>query len=453
MAKTEPAQQGAQQASAHRPCGCGGSAGGQPCGCGTDTVPPDAIITERNRYFTGKFMTARDFASEQDYHRSRHLLHNRLFHEWGIVCGLQVVPHWNPDCRESWVIVEPGIAIDCYGRELVLRSRMPVELPRDLGTTQETQPDHGTPTTPTAPEATEDEAEQAIRRRLQGYVLGLRYEEELFEYVPALYSEGACDPTRREANRIREVARPLWRRPGELPETCWKGTQSTECLDDCEEGLSGPTGVCLQPLCPCGDFVPLALIRPRPADADPRAQDDPRPATFDIEVTGRSELPPSRDQLTRITKLSWTHGGERSVRELARENYQLKVKFSRKLRREPVDQSGNVNRATGINRFTFIVQYQSAQQNLEFLPFEPNQPPKLDDDGCTAIFTIRRSMLDPSDEGPTIGSRAIFYITLKCNFILDCHDNPIDGDFLCGELPTGDGRPGGTFESWFIVTR
>ena len=68
--------------------------------------------SERNRFFTGKSMTARDFTDEQRYFLSRHWLHNRLLHGWGIVCGLRVRYHWNPDCRDRWVIVEPGIAID-----------------------------------------------------------------------------------------------------------------------------------------------------------------------------------------------------------------------------------------------------------------------------------------------------------------------------------------------------
>ena len=36
------------------------------------------IAVERNRYLTGKFMTARDFCIEQDYELSRHRLHQRL---------------------------------------------------------------------------------------------------------------------------------------------------------------------------------------------------------------------------------------------------------------------------------------------------------------------------------------------------------------------------------------
>jgi hypothetical protein len=42
-------------------------------------------------------------------------------------------------------------------------------------------------------------------------------------------------------------------------------------------------------------------------------------------------------------------------------------------------------------------------------------------------------------------------VTLRCDFILDCHGNPVDGTHLRGRLPTGNGTMGGNFESWFRV--
>src|SRR5260370_21219076 len=74
-------------------------------------------------------MAARDFQNEQDYFLSRHRLHNRLLHGWGIVCGLKVTPHPNPDCANRWVVIHPGIAIDCCGRELIIECETPFQLP------------------------------------------------------------------------------------------------------------------------------------------------------------------------------------------------------------------------------------------------------------------------------------------------------------------------------------
>ena len=45
------------------------------------------------------------------------------------------------------------------------------------------------------------------------------------------------------------------------------------------------------------------------------------------------------------------------------------------------------------------------------------------------------------------------HVTLKCDFIVDCLGNPVDGDHLRGRLPSGDGVAGGIFESWFRVVK
>jgi hypothetical protein len=43
-------------------------------------------------------------------------------------------------------------------------------------------------------------------------------------------------------------------------------------------------------------------------------------------------------------------------------------------------------------------------------------------------------------------------VVLKCNALKDVNDNAIDGDFLLGTLPSGDGKAGGDFESWFTLS-
>ncbi|MEN6350354.1 MAG: hypothetical protein ABFD08_13300 [Syntrophomonas sp.] len=72
---------------------------------------------ERNRYFYGKLLTVRDFEIEQKYNNDKRRLTNRLLHGCGIVSGLQVVY-----VDEKTVSVEPGIAIDGSGREIVVSS-------------------------------------------------------------------------------------------------------------------------------------------------------------------------------------------------------------------------------------------------------------------------------------------------------------------------------------------
>ena len=68
---------------------------------------------ERNRYFYGKMLTARDFETEQRYFNNKRRLLNRTLYGAGVVCGLGV-------CRNDDVSfsVETGMALDYMGREI-----------------------------------------------------------------------------------------------------------------------------------------------------------------------------------------------------------------------------------------------------------------------------------------------------------------------------------------------
>jgi hypothetical protein len=70
---------------------------------------------ERVNYFEGQMLTAADFQAEQEYHQAKRRRHNRYLHGWGVVCGLGVSAR---GVDEIWV--EPGLAIDCCGNEILL---------------------------------------------------------------------------------------------------------------------------------------------------------------------------------------------------------------------------------------------------------------------------------------------------------------------------------------------
>ena len=72
----------------------------------------------RNNYFTGKLMTEKDFQDEQSYFLEKGEQHNRYLHGNGVVCGLRVVPVEPP--QPDRVVVEPGLALDPWGREIVV---------------------------------------------------------------------------------------------------------------------------------------------------------------------------------------------------------------------------------------------------------------------------------------------------------------------------------------------
>ncbi|MDE7430416.1 MAG: hypothetical protein K2N34_00625 [Lachnospiraceae bacterium] len=72
---------------------------------------------ERNRYYSGKMLSSSDFILEQTYHNNKRRFMNRMMFGSGIVCGLSV---YNLD--DLSLMVDSGVAIDAYGREIVIEN-------------------------------------------------------------------------------------------------------------------------------------------------------------------------------------------------------------------------------------------------------------------------------------------------------------------------------------------
>jgi DNA-binding beta-propeller fold protein YncE len=140
---------------------------------------------ERLNYFTGQFLAERDFRAEQEYQIGKHRQHNRYLHGYGTVCGLKIVEHPNSDCRDRFVILEPGLALDCCGREIVVKEKVYIDLVKLF--------------------AAQNIDLNNIKSEEQNHLLfSLCYEECKTEFVPALYSECGCDEFGCDANRIVE---------------------------------------------------------------------------------------------------------------------------------------------------------------------------------------------------------------------------------------------------------
>ncbi|WP_152042270.1 hypothetical protein [Salinigranum salinum] len=75
---------------------------------------------EKNRYFHGKLMTARDMQADQDYHAERLATLARHVLGEGVVCGLTTTVTANGADLE--IVVRPGLALDCCGNPVVVDS-------------------------------------------------------------------------------------------------------------------------------------------------------------------------------------------------------------------------------------------------------------------------------------------------------------------------------------------
>lgn len=72
---------------------------------------------ERNRYYVGKLLTSADFQVEQVYSNQKRRFLNELMFGSGIVCGLGVY-----SLDDLSIMVESGVAVDGWGREIVVEN-------------------------------------------------------------------------------------------------------------------------------------------------------------------------------------------------------------------------------------------------------------------------------------------------------------------------------------------
>lgn len=162
-------------------------------GKGITTHCPKCETTSysRNNYFTGKLMLERDFTDEQQYFRDKIRLHHQRLHGTGIVCGLQVLPHENETCRDRYVLVEAGSAIDCCGQDILVAEQETIDLyafPELKKLIDEANAD-------------ENFDGDALTHTLQ---LCIRYRECGAEEIPVLYDDCSCDDNSCAPNRILE---------------------------------------------------------------------------------------------------------------------------------------------------------------------------------------------------------------------------------------------------------
>jgi hypothetical protein len=84
---------------------------------------------ERARYWEGQMLRSRDFREQMSDLAQHRWWHNRALHDaYGVYEGLGISSVFSGG-RLTAVIVEPGVAYDCFGRELIVQKRRTIELP------------------------------------------------------------------------------------------------------------------------------------------------------------------------------------------------------------------------------------------------------------------------------------------------------------------------------------
>ena len=110
-------------------------------------------------------------------------LHQARLHGWGVVCGLNVVPHPNTGCRTRYVVVEPGSAVDCCGHDILVPEEEILDLLcyRKVADLAKENPAH-----------------------LHALGICVRFIECPTENVPVLYDDCGCNNNGCAPNRILE---------------------------------------------------------------------------------------------------------------------------------------------------------------------------------------------------------------------------------------------------------
>jgi hypothetical protein len=470
-----------------------------PCPCDCSPADPAAVAIERNRYFTGKYMTARDFRDEQSYFLTHERLHQRILHGSGIVCGLDVVLHPDPQCQAAgWVVITPGIAIDCFGRDVIVREPLVVNVARlfryTIACGAEADYVKKTPPDTSGKTPAPDDGPMPADPPPAGteFLIGVRYSEQCIEPVPVLIDETGCGE-RRTPNRIRETACPRYRPLG--AGDCW-GPPPRPCgcpsMPPDQPTIPPNLAAVLAPLCPCGTdtepdvgFIPLAkCIFTADTNGNPAG-----PATLDTD--GRRHLPGPLDprHLTHICKTNWNHGAQMWLlpdgtlstkppvdygKPQHQESYEqhhhdphgkkdghhtheclrLWIAFDRRLS-DDLPAEDKESDPIWFYRRILQVRYVTSTGDLLSLPGPARL--YLSDDKTRLNYEVQVHCLDDLRKRvPT----PVIQVTLNCDFLPDRWGRAVDGNHLKGLLAwkddqgnpkgaSGDGVEGGVFESWF----
>lgn len=190
---------------------------------GTSIQAGRADPFSRPEFAPGSYLTAADCALEQNYLLQRLRRHNRQMHDYGVVCGMIVVPASDP--AHPWgVLVCPGYAIGPYGDEIEIRERSLLDVRDFLWSA------------PAASFTTFARARLAI--------VAVRYQErpDLLKPVPA--APCSCDEPIYAESRIGD---------GFGLAAIWSLPQAPETPQLCE-------GTAACPPCPDSPWLPLARV-------------------------------------------------------------------------------------------------------------------------------------------------------------------------------------------------
>jgi hypothetical protein len=407
----------------------------------------------RNHYFTGKLLTERDFTAEQKYMADKLRLHHVALHGWGVVCGLKVTPH--PNCPALRIVVEPGLAVDGCGREVRVPQRVDLTLPppATLATEDPCPPDDiDQQTNGPSVDQTPDQPTVSL-------YIGLRYVERGAEQMPAPFNECACGSSGTQPNRICEgyeltisADEPKGFEIIRKEKEAWDSQDPEAIYKSLLDGCPEPCDIDRIPLAVIHDFTPGQEVKKESIHNRTYRRRLPSTTVLDRLIGCILQKIPTKS-LTRIIEINWTHRFEYHTQDFMRQfigehesSPGFEITFDR-----PVRKAGITQRIFQAIAVRYVENMHGAGQ--------PEVAP------ATVRLNSTRTKIhlhiDPTYARNRLEkTRFELYLLLRCNLIADDRGSPVDGELLAGLdsdgeyvtiFPTGDGIPGGLFESWIRV--
>jgi len=405
----------------------------------------------RSNFYTGKLLTENDLTREQRYAIDKLRLHYTALHGWGVACGLMVRPH--PKCADRFVVTA-GFAVDDCGREIRLLKNCEVMFPKP----PQAAPD---PCNPEVESCQGEEESSAAEFESQDYYVCIRYNECQEDFMPVLFAD--CCGTSNQPNFISECA--AIDLLTEAPESLRKvghlkhSNQDENCralFEHIPEKCPTTGSGCCIPLGVIHRYVYGDSLTDEMIDNAVRPLIPSVPRLESLVRCIMDHLPEHRTKLTHISQVHWEHDREYRPQDFLHElvgTHEAPKGFV-------IEFDGQVHHH-GVNNRTFqatIVRH-SLQSNEPLRSEIAPARVTLSEDGrrCTLHIEIEFARHHLQEQNFDV------IITLQCDKVIDERGVPVDGSLLAGfreggeeymlRFPTGNGTPGGLFESWIRVRR
>ena len=155
-------------------------------------------------------------------------------------------------------------------------------------------------------------------------------------------------------------------------------------------------------------------------------------------------------EVTHVQWLSWYHAGEIAYMDFYESGVSLWFERSVLM--------GGLTQRNGVVLELYYLADDYSWQRYVRVDVEALQDVGVDGDGLIVDATVDTSTpavaqgirVRPMQDEP-YPQAGVYRLVLRGDFITDENGRAVDGDFLLGETPSGDGMPGGVFESWFTV--